>query len=90
MNVGKIVKHNRYHDECPVSSDADRLFKKILASNGDLIAADNDGNKIHIIGIRFINEGPKIIFRPWDKSLTSDMDFSWLDDFHDEKGDKLI
>lgn len=90
LNVGKIVKHDRYHDECPEVSDTDKLFKKILTNKGDLIAADKDGNKIHIIGIKFINESPKVIFRPWDKAYVGDMDFRWLDNLHDEKGDKLI
>lgn len=90
LNVGKIVKHDRYHDECPSISDAEVLFKKIAANNGDLIAANSDGFKIHIIGIKYINEGPRFICRPWDKPIVSDFDFSDLKNYHDEKGDTIL
>lgn len=90
LNVGKIVKHNRYHDECPAVSDAERLFQKIAANDGDLIAADVNGDKIHIIGIKYINTGPRFICRPWDKQLTGDFDICYLKDYHNEKGDPIL
>lgn len=87
---GKPVRHDRYHDECPRISDVERLFKKIAASDGDLIAADVNGDKIHIIGIKYISTGPRFICRPWDKQLTGDFDIDYLKDYHDEKGDPIL
>ena len=90
LNVGKIVKHNRYHDECPMISEAEKLFKKIAAANGDLIMADDKGNKFHLIGIRYSDGIPKAIYQPWQSSIITTYDLVWLKDCHDEKGDPIL
>jgi hypothetical protein len=64
LNTGKIVKHDRYHDECPHVSDVARLFAKIERENGDLICAGG-GCKIHIVGIGWSNIGPMFLYREW-------------------------
>lgn len=87
---GKPVRHDRYHDECPKLNPEEILFSKISRANGDLIAADGDGNKIHIIGIGYTNAGPKVLFRTWDGTEKLAMDWKWILDYHDEKGDVLV
>lgn len=57
LNVGKIVKHDRYHDECPHNSNVSKLFARIERENGDLICGDCNGCKIHIIGIAWSKKG---------------------------------
>lgn len=44
LNVGKIVKHDRYHDECPCDIVTD-LFKAIKDAAFNLPFCDVDGNK---------------------------------------------
>lgn len=90
LNVGKIVKHDRYHDDCPMISDAEKVFKKIVAANGDLIMADDKGNKYHLIGIRYFDKVPKAIYQPWESSLITAYDLTWLKYCHDEKGDPIL
>ncbi len=68
FNVGKIVKHDRYHDECPRNSDVSKLFARIEREDGDLICSDSNGRKIHIIGIAWNNLGPMLLYREWDGS----------------------
>lgn len=89
LNVSKIVKHDRYHDECPVMSDAEKVFKKIVAANGDLIMADDKGNKYHLIGISF-GKVPEAIYQLWETSATIARDLEWLKTCHDEKGDPIL
>ena len=90
LNVGKIVKHDRYHDECPAFTEAEKLFKKIAAANGDLIMADSKGNKYHLTGVKYIGGVPKVIYQPWESSLITAYDLVWLKDCHDEKGDPIL
>ena len=90
LNVGKIVKHDRYHDECPVMSPAEKVFRKIAAANGDLIMADDKGNKYHLIGVRYFDGVPKVVYQPWQSALITTYDFVWLKDCHDEKGDPIL
>lgn len=66
FNVGKIVKHDRYHDECPRYSDVSRLFARVELENGDLICSDTEGRKIHIVGVYWGNKGPMLLYREWD------------------------
>ena len=68
LNVGKIVKHDRYHDECPRNSDVSKLFTRIEREDGDLICSDSTGHKIHIIGVVWNNLGPMFLYREWDDS----------------------
>lgn len=66
LNVGKIVKHDRYHDECPRNSDVSKLFARIEHEDGDLICSDSTGHKIHIIGVVWSNRVPLLLYREWD------------------------
>ena len=50
LNTGKIVRHERYHDECPCDKVTD-LFKVIKDAGYNLPCADSDGNKWHAKGI---------------------------------------
>lgn len=90
LNVGKIVKHDRYHDECPMISDAEKVFKKIAAAGGDLIMADDKGSKYHLIGVMYFAKVPKAIYQPWESSLITAYDLTWLKYCHDEKGDTIL
>ena len=90
LNVGKIVKHDRYHDECPVMSDAEKVFRKITAAKGSIIIADSDGNKYYLIGIEYVGTVPKAIYQQWETSVTTTCDLTWLKDCHDEKGDPIL
>ena len=88
---GKCVQHERYHDECPKTSLAQKLFCKLEQNNYDLIAASNKtGDKIHIIGINCLIKGVMIIFTDWDDNESKTMDLSELKNYHDCNGNDLI
>lgn len=50
LNTGKVVRHERYHDECPRDKVTD-LFETIKAANYNLPFVDSDGNKWYAKGI---------------------------------------
>lgn len=66
LNTGKIVKHDRYHDECPHNSDISKLFARIEREDGDLICTDSVGHKVHIIGVKWSNKNPMLIYKEWN------------------------
>ena len=91
LNTGKIVKHDRYHDECPHASDASKLFARIERENGDLICGDtNGGYKIHIVGIAWNNDGPLFLFREWDSNKKKVLPVECAYNLVDVNGDALI
>ena len=89
FNVGKIVKHDRYHDECPVSSTVIKLMNKIERENGDLICA-LDGYKIHVLGIIFKKDGPYIMFRDWVGVNIKGTPIEFGKQMRDSNGDSII
>ena len=90
FNVGKIVKHDRYHDECPRNSDVSKLFARIERENGDLICIDSDGRKIHIVGVAWNNIGPIFLYREWDVSKKKALPIECVSNFVDVNGGSII
>ena len=89
IKYGNVVHHKRYHDECPARTAAEWLFKRIMAADGDLICSEPDGNKHHIIGIRFTSGTPYALVTDWDGAIsTQHMDTieSWID----ENGERIL
>ena len=90
FNVGKIVKHDRYHDECPLDSDVSKLFKRIERDNGDLICGDTNGYKMHIIGIAWTNRGSMFLYRDWNSNEKKVLPVECAYNLIDENGDSII
>lgn len=89
FNVGKIIKYDRYHDECPVSSTVIKLMNKIERENGDLICS-LDGYKIHVLGIVFKKNGPYIMFRDWVGVNIKGTPIEFGKQMRDSNGDSII
>ena len=89
LNVGKIVKHDRYHDECPHQTALMKLFMHLEQSNGDIPAAVG-GDKCHVIGIKWLKGEPHILVREWTSAVVLPLTLEQADNLIDEKGDKLI
>lgn len=84
IKYGNVVKHERYHDECPAKSEAERLFKRIIDAGGDLIASEPSGEKHHIIGIRYSDSAPYAVVVDWDNGVsivTMNVIGSWIDEY---------
>ena len=90
LNVGKIVKHDRYHDECPCTSDTSKLFTRIERENGDLICSDSNGCKIHIIGIAWSNRGPVFLYREWSSDEKKVLPVECVYNFIDTNGGAIV
>ena len=90
LNVGKIVKHDRYHDECPRNSDVSKLFTRIEREDGDLICSDSNGRKIHIIGVAWNNLGPMFLYREWDDSEKKALPVECVYNLIDTNGGSII
>lgn len=90
FNVGKIVKHDRYHDECPHNSSVSKLFARIERENGDLICIDNIGHKIHIVGITWNNVGPMFLYREWNDSERKVLPIECVSNLVDVNGGSII
>ena len=90
LNNGKCVQHSRYHDECPHDTRMSRLFAKIELNNGDLIAVDGEGSKIHIIGVAWYASGPVFIFRDWAGSVERMLPIDCVYNLIDEHGNPII
>ena len=90
FNVGKIVKHDRYHDECPHNSNVSKLFARIERENGDLICTDNTGDKIHIVGITWNNSGPLFLYREWNGSERKALPIECVSNLVDVNGGSII
>lgn len=89
FNMNKIVKHDRYHDECPVDSKIVKLMDRIEQNNGDLICL-LDGYKIHVIGIIFKKDGPYIMFRDWVGSTVKGTPIEFGKQIRDYNGEPII
>lgn len=90
LNVGKIVKHDRYHDECPRVSDISKLFTRIERENGDLICSDSNGYKIHIVGVAWSNKGPLFLYREWTGNEKKALPIECIYNLVDANGDSII
>lgn len=90
LNTGKIVKHDRYHDECPASTYVEKLIRKIEAADGDLIAISNKGDKWHIVGVQFITGVPTVVITAWSEDRTCLVPFNTIKTFLDEKGNSVL
>ena len=90
FNVGKIVKHDRYHDECPRNSDVSKLFTRIEREDGDLICSDSNGRKIHIIGVAWNNLGPMFLYREWNDSEKKALPIENVRNLIDVNGGSII
>lgn len=90
LNTGKIVKHDRYHDECPASTDVEKLIRKIEAAEGDLIAIDNQGDKWHIVGVQYVAGVPMVVINTWLNNHVNTITFDLLKTFLDENGDSFV
>ena len=90
LNVGKIVKHDRYHDECPHDSDVLKLFARIEHENGDFICADGEGCKIHIIGVAWNNKGPLFLYREWTGNEKKVLPIECIYNLVDANGDPIL
>lgn len=86
----KIVKHDRYHDECPASTDVEKLIRKIEAAEGDLIATDNQGDKWHIVGVQYAAGVPMVIIKTWIKERINTVPFETIKSFLNENGDSIL
>lgn len=89
FNVGKIVKHDRYHDECPHTSKVIKLMNMIEQNNGDLICS-LDGYKIHVLGIIFKKDGPYIMFRDWVGNTVKGTPIEFGKQMRDSNGNSII
>lgn len=90
FNLNKIVKHDRYHDECPHASDISKLFARIEHENGDLICGDTGGYKIHIVGVAWNNKGPLFIYREWSSDEKKTLPVECAYNLIDVNGDAII
>lgn len=90
FNTGKIVKHDRYHDECPRISDVSKLFAKVEHNNGDFICCDHNGCKIHIVGVAWSDKGPVFLYRDWDSNKKKALPIECACNLIDVNGDTII
>ena len=90
LNIGKIVKHDRYHDECPRNSDVSKLFARIEREDGDFICSDSNRRKIHIIGVAWNNLGPMFLYREWDSNEKKALPIENVRNLIDVNGGSII
>ena len=82
IKYGNVVKHERYHDECPVKECTELLMKRIIDDAGDLICSEPSGEKHHIIGLQYNEAIPYVITKDWDGGialLTMEQIKEWVD-----------
>lgn len=88
-----VVKHERYHDECPALTAVERLFKRIIDADGDLIASTPSGDKVHITGISYnFPDGhePRALVWEWGGERTGYHKLKDIKDWIDENGEKIL
>ena len=89
IKYGNVIKHDRYHDECPVKECAELLMKRITDDAGDLICSEPNGEKHHIIGLQYNEAIPYVITRDWDGGialLTMEQIKEWVDN----RGERIL
>lgn len=90
LKYGNVVKHERYHDECPAKSAAEQLFKRIIDADGDLIVSTPSGDKCHIVGIIWDHGLPYIQFMYWSENETHPVGMDTVKDWIDEHGERIL
>lgn len=90
IKYGNVVHHKRYHDECPAKSEAERLFKRIIDADGDLIASTPEGDKWHIHGISYISGEANVHIGPWEGGTWRYATLDEIKDWIDEYGERIL
>lgn len=90
LKYGNVVKHERYHDECPDEGAAMVLFRKIVAANGDLIASTPSGDKVHVVGIIWDHGLPYVQFIYWIENRAQVIGMDAIKDWIDEHGERIL
>lgn len=90
LKYGSVVKHERYHDECPAKSKVERLFKRIIDAGGDLIVSEPSGDKVHVYGITYLSGTCCVHIRRWDQKMGSYIELDEIKDWIDEHGDRIL
>lgn len=90
LKYGSVVKHERYHDECPAKSEAERLFKRIIDAGGDLIASTPSGDKVHIVGIVWDQGLPYVRFIFWSEDKVMPIGIDAVKSWIDEHGERIL
>ena len=89
IKYGNVVKHDRYHDECPVKEDTELLMKRIIDDAGDLICSEPSGEKHRIIGIQYNEAIPYVITKDWDGGITL-LTMEQIKEWVDGRGERIL
>ena len=89
IKYGNVVKHDRYHDECPVKEDTELLMKRITDDAGDLICSEPSGEKHRIIGIQYNEAVPYVITKDWDSGITL-LTIEQIKEWVDSRGERIL
>ena len=89
IKYGNVVKHDRYHDECPVKEDTELLMKRIIDDAGDLICSEPNGEKHHIIGLQYNEAIPYVITKDWDGGITL-LTMEQIKEWVDGRGERIL
>lgn len=89
VKYGNVVKHERYHDECPAKKDVELLMKRIIDDAGDLICSEPNGEKHHIIGIQYSRLTPYVVTKDWDGGITP-LTIEQIKEWVDSRGERIL
>lgn len=89
IKYGNVVKHDRYHDECPVKECTELLMKRIIDDAGDLICSEPNGEKHHIIGLQYNEAVPYVITKDWDGGITL-LTMEQIKEWVDGRGERIL
>ena len=89
IKYGNVVKHERYHDECPVKECTELLMKRIIDDAGDLICSDPDGEKHHIIGLQYNGPTLYVVTKDWDGGITP-LTIEQIKEWVDSRGERIL
>lgn len=89
IKYGNVVKHERYHDECPVKEATELLMKRIIDDAGDLICSEPNGEKHHIIGLQYNEAVPYVITKDWDGGITL-LTMEQIKEWVDGRGERIL
>ena len=89
IKYGNVVKHERYHDECPVKEATELLMKRIIDDAGDLICSEPNGEKHHIIGLQYNEAIPYVITKDWDGGITL-LTMEQIKEWVDGRGERIL
>lgn len=89
IKYGNVVKHERYHNECPAKECTELLMKRIIDDAGDLICSEPDGEKHHIIGVQYSESTPYAITKDWDGGTTL-LTMEQIKEWVDSQGERIL